>query len=295
MPQSSYSRGARGAQVRTIAGARELAQIYPAWLCDVWGVIHDGEKAFAPAAEALIRFRGQGGCVVLITNAPRPAGSVEAQLGAYSVSPDAYDAIVTSGDVTRALLAESTHDRVYHLGPDRDDEFFGDLDVRRVGLDDATAVVCTGLIDDEAEAPQDYAPLLADIRDRDLSFFCANPDLVVQRGDRLVPCAGALARLYGEMGGDVIIAGKPNAPIYEACMEEFAARRGKAVDRAEVLAIGDGIATDVEGAARQGVDALFVSGGIHGSEAGHDADGSPPALRDVENCSVVATLPRLVW
>ena len=291
MLQSSNHNGAQGARVPALTGVRELAQSHPAWLCDVWGVIHDGVKAFAPAVDALVRFREHGGCVVLITNAPRPAGSVVAQLRAFSVSPDAWDAIVTSGDVTCALLGESPHERVFHLGPPRDDEFFDGLDIRRVGLEDATAVVCTGLIDDEAEAPEEYVSVLTGYRERGLPFYCANPDLVVQRGDRLVPCAGALAKLYGEMGGEVIIAGKPHAPIYEACLRKFAARLDVPEDRKGVLAIGDGIVTDVEGAARQGIDALFISGGIHGSEMG---DGVP-AFQEVENCSVVATMPRLVW
>jgi HAD superfamily hydrolase (TIGR01459 family) len=245
----------------------ELTERYAAIFCDVWGVLHNGETAFAEAAAALTAARARGVAVVLITNAPRPYPEVVAQLDAIGVPREAFDRIVTSGDVTRHLIAEGPR-KVFHLGPDRDMTLYDGLDVETVEEFEASAVVCTGLFDDEVETPDDYAEMLQRIRSRNLPFVCANPDIVVERGDRLIWCAGALARDYTQLGGRTLISGKPHRPIYESAMEEAAAVLGRSLERKEVLAIGDGVLTDVKGGIDNGFDVLYVSAGIHARDYG---------------------------
>jgi len=252
--------------IEPVAGLRALAGRYDAVLCDIWGVIHNGVAAHPTAAEALRRFRGAGGAVVLVSNAPRPAEVIRPQLDGLRVPRDAYDAIVTSGDVTRRALRERATDAVHHLGPERDLPVFEGLALRFAPLDSADVVVCTGLLDDERETAEDYRPRLAAMRARDLPMFCANPDLVVERGGYLVPCAGAIAALYEAMGGTVHYAGKPHLPIYEASLERAAAAAGRPLEPARVLAIGDALRTDLAGALAFGVDALWIAGGIHAEE-----------------------------
>lgn len=238
---------------------------YDVLLCDVWGVLHNGIDAFPPAAAALQRAREKGVSVVLITNSPRPRRSVIEQLRAIGVPDTAYDRIVTSGDVTRELIRSGPR-RVFHLGPDRDFELYEGIDVELVEEFEADAVVCTGMFDDDTESPADYADMLQRFRSRNLPFICANPDIVVERGDRLVWCAGALARDYGQLGGRTLIAGKPHRPIYEAALAAAEELRGGAVDHARVLAIGDGMLTDVKGGEQYGLDVLYISGGIHAGD-----------------------------
>ena len=264
-------------------------------LCDVWGVVHNGERAFEGANAALRRARERGLAVVLITNAPRPCGSVEAQLAALGVPPDARDRVVTSGDVTRYLIRSAPR-RVFHLGPERDMVIYEGIDVDLVEEPDAQAVVCTGLFDDDTEAPEDYAPMLARLRSRDLPFICANPDIVVEKGDRLIFCAGALARDYGQLGGRTAIAGKPHRPIYEAALGAAGEVLGRPVTAAETLAIGDGVLTDLRGAETNGIDALYVSGGIHAGEYGDPQDPEPEKLAaflGTHGHHPVAVIPRL--
>lgn len=245
--------------------ARWFSERYRVWLCDVWGVVHDGVKANVAACDALERHRAQGGIVVLITNAPRPSRVIYPQLDSLRVSRDAYDTVVSSGDVTVELLAE-TSGSIFHLGPDRDLGLVEDAVARFGTLEEARAVLCTGLVDDAAESPQDYVALLQDMRARAIPMICANPDKVVRRGDSLIPCAGALADLYERMGGETVMAGKPFAPIYELALDRASAIAGRAIDRGEVLAIGDGLSTDAEGARRNGLDLLFIVDGIHEAE-----------------------------
>jgi len=242
-----------------------LAKPYALILCDVWGVLHNGVAAFPPAAEALVRARQQGKAVVLVTNSPRPGDLVEEQLRQIGVSEEAWDEVVSSGDVTRELIRNGPR-RVFHLGPDRDLPIYDGLDVELVEEFEASAVVCTGLFDDETETPDDYAEMLQRMRARDLPFICANPDIVVERGDRLIFCAGALARDYSQLGGRTMIAGKPHRPIYEAALVAAAQKLGRNVSPGETLAIGDGMLTDVKGAAGMGIDVLYVTDGIHLSE-----------------------------
>lgn len=248
----------------------DVADGYAVILSDVWGVIHNGVAAFAEASAALERAREAGKAVVLVTNSPRPGTDVEHQLDLLGVPRTAWDRLVSSGDVTRALIAEGPR-RIYHLGPDRDRGIYDGLDVETVEDFEASAIVCTGLFDDDAEEPADYADRLRAFRSRNLPMICANPDIVVERGDRLIWCAGALARDYALMGGRTLIAGKPHRPIYEAALKAAAEVLGRDVTRADALAIGDGILTDVKGAVDHGVDLLFVTGGIHAREyGGHD-------------------------
>jgi HAD superfamily hydrolase (TIGR01459 family) len=250
---------------------------YKALLCDVWGVVHNGVVSFPDAIAALSRARADGKTVVLMTNAPRPRREVEAQLQALGVPQSAFDAVVTSGDVTRALITDGPR-RIFHLGPDRDAALYDGLDVELVEEFEASGVVCTGLFDDRTERPEDYADMLRRMRARDLPFVCANPDIVVERGDRMIWCAGALARDYAQLGGRVSIAGKPYRPIYEAAVAAAAGLRGEALSHADVLAIGDGILTDIKGAAAYGCDVLFVTAGIHAHEYGGREGPDPERL-----------------
>jgi len=240
-----------------------LAATADAWISDVWGVFHDGLNPYPAAAEACVRFRAGGGTVVLVSNAPNPGTEVAAHLDSMGIPRAAYDAIVTSGDVTRVLISRFAGRTVFHLGPDRYLGTFDGLDVTRGPIASAAAIVCTGLFEDDHETPDDYRDMLADIRARNLPMICANPDIVVERGDRLVYCAGALAESYAALGGEVQYAGKPHPPIYARARELIAQARGAAVETARILAIGDGIKTDIAGAAAAGLRAVFIASALH--------------------------------
>lgn len=256
---------------KIISSLDAISNGYAGILCDVWGVVHNGVRAFGEATAALRRARQKGLAVVLITNAPRPHGPVEAQLAALGVPDDAWDRVVTSGDVTRDLIRSGPR-RIFHLGPDRDMTLYDGIDIDIVEEFEAQAVVCTGLYDDETETPDDYAEMLRRLRARNLPFVCANPDIVVERGDRMIFCAGALARDYGQLGGRTEIAGKPHSPIYDAALKAAGEVLGRPVSAKDVLAVGDGVLTDVKGAETNGIDVLYVSGGIHAGEYGDPQD-----------------------
>jgi HAD superfamily hydrolase (TIGR01459 family) len=264
-------------RVPLIDGLGAVADRYDAILCDVWGVLHNGRKAFRPASEALAAFRRRGGAVALITNAPRPNPPIREQILHFGVSPDAFDAVVTSGDVAIDLVAERREAPVHHLGPERDLALVDAAAARSgarprlVGIEDATYILCTGLFDDRVETPDDYADRLKRLAARGLTMICANPDLVVQRGEQLVYCAGALAEAYEALGGAAVYTGKPHPAIYHAALAAAATARGAPLAPARVLAIGDALRTDIIGARAVGLDALFVTAGIH-SEALHDED-----------------------
>jgi HAD superfamily hydrolase (TIGR01459 family) len=264
--------------IRQISGLGEISDRYDAILCDIWGVLHNGMTSFAPASDALTSFRRRGGAVVLITNAPRPSPPIRRQVLRLGVPPEAFDAIVTSGDVTVGLMAEQTGDRVLHIGPGRDLSLF-DAAAKATGgrpqlvaLESAQYALCTGLRNDESETPDDYEPELRAMAARGMTMICANPDIVIHRGDTLIYCAGALARRYEGLGGPVLYAGKPYPPIYERALALAERTRGGTIDASRLLAIGDGMKTDIAGAARAGLDALFVTGGIHRSLHGETAD-----------------------
>lgn len=283
--------------IPVIPSVSEIAAGYDAWLCDIWGVIHNGESAFAAAAAACRAFRERGGTVILITNAPRPAESVARQLARMGVDERAWDRIVTSGDITRGLLRENRDKSVFHLGPDRDKSIFDGAEPAFAGPEDAELVVCSGLYDDDTETPDDYAGLLEGLAKRKPPMICANPDIMVERGERLVYCAGALADVYEDLGGSVTYTGKPHPPIYERAIEVIAELRGAPVARERILAIGDGLKTDMAGAARAGLDALFVASGLHlsGGEGAAPDAAAIAGLFAQSDMRPVAAQSRLAW
>tara|TARA_R100001129_G_scaffold13438_3_gene8660 strand:+ start:7755 stop:8696 length:942 start_codon:yes stop_codon:yes gene_type:complete len=242
----------------------EVAANYDVVLCDVWGVVHNGVNPFPFAVQALEAWRAAGKTVVLITNSPRPGDGVIKQFDVIGVSTGAWDDIVTSGDVTRTLVSKGPK-KLFFIGPERDHAHFDGLGVELVGEDEAEAILCTSPYDDEVETPDDYTELLSRLVKRKLPFICANPDQVVERGDKLVYCAGALARVYEELGGETRVAGKPHSPIYAEALRRVEKLRGSTPNN-RVLAIGDGIATDISGAVGAGIDVLFIARGIHASE-----------------------------
>ncbi|WFU42519.1 TIGR01459 family HAD-type hydrolase [Bradyrhizobium sp. CB82] len=249
-----------------VESLRELVAGVDVVLSDIWGVVHNGLESFPEACEALHNFRQRGGTVVLITNAPRPADSVQRQLRKLGVADETYDAIVSSGDLTRLYVADHPGRKLFWLGPERDSSIHRGLDPVLAPLEEADYIVCTGLYDDETESAEDYRGMMLKARERKLTLVCANPDIVVERGDRLIYCAGAIAELYRELGGEVIFYGKPHRPIYERAMALAGERQGHQIDRRRVLAIGDSVRTDLTGAREFGIDCLFVTRGIHSEE-----------------------------
>jgi HAD superfamily hydrolase (TIGR01459 family) len=249
-----------------VESLREIVTGVDVVLSDIWGVVHNGLESFPEACEALRNFRQRGGTVILITNAPRPADSVQRQLRKLGVADETYDAIVSSGDLTRLYVADHPGRKVFWLGPERDSSIHRGLDAVLSPLDEADYIVCTGLYDDETESAEDYRGMMLKARERKLTLVCANPDIVVERGDRLIYCAGAIAELYRELGGEVIFYGKPHRPIYERAMALAGERQGHQIDRKKVLAIGDSVRTDLTGAREFGIDCLFVTRGIHSEE-----------------------------
>lgn len=276
-----------------------LAGGYDVLFCDVWGVVHNGLTAFLDACAALTKFRDAGGTVILITNAPRPGSAVMRILDRLAVPRSAYDAIVSSGDVTRGIVAARLSESVFHLGPQRDLPIFAGLDVRFAPLETADYVVCSGLFDDTAETVESYRATLAAMRARALFMVCANPDIVVERGETLVYCAGALADAYALLGGEVLYCGKPHAPIYEAALAKAASLRGgmpPPLNR--VLAIGDSVRTDLAGAASFGLDCLFVTSALHAEQYGSREAPDVEALNTMFNAAKVAPkaiIRGLVW
>src|SRR5262249_15261198 len=275
-----------------------LGGSYDVVFSDVWGVIHNGIAAFADACDALARFRAAGAAVVLITNAPRPSDVVARMLDRLAVPRPAYDAIVSSGDVTRGVIAGRAGQSVLQIGPERDHSIFDGLGVTSAPAETADYVVCTGLFDDERETADDYRDLLATVRARQLFMVCANPDIVVERGDRLIYCAGAIADLYAHMGGEVLYAGKPYAPIYDAAVAKATAQSKRDIPRRRVLAIGDSVRTDLQGAQAYGIHCLFVTAGIHAEELGDRNNPNAKALGEMfaaAGAMPKAVTRRLAW
>ncbi len=276
----------------TIAGS------YDAILSDVWGVVHNGVAAHPSAVEALYRYRQGGGRVVLITNAPRPSGPIIEMLDDLGVRRDAYDALVSSGDVTRTMLGPYRGQTLHYVGPpEENDGLFEGLDITLGSAEDARAVIVTDL-DDDDQTPDDYTDRVTLWLSRNLPMICANPDRVVEHGDRLIYCGGALADLYEARGGMVHMAGKPYRPIYDEALKAAERAAGHALERSRILAIGDSVRTDAIGAASAGLDLLFITGSIHAGEL--DAFGSPdPAairsLVEPSGARLKAFMPRLAW
>lgn len=265
---------------RILSSLAEVAARYDAVFCDLWGCLHNGHVPFPSAVEALRGFRAQGGKVVLLTNAPRPRGVVVAQLDRMGVPRDAWDLVVTSGDATQyALFSGAYGTKVGFIGAEKDESFFTDLPadmdpvaITRVPIPEAEVVLCTGLAHDLTETPEDYRLPLAQARNAGLTLLCANPDIIVDYGDKRLWCAGALAADYEKLGGRSMYFGKPHPPIYDL------ARRHLGLDEARILCIGDGLWTDVKGGLAEGLDTLYVTGGISAHEFGPTESPDPARL-----------------
>lgn len=245
-----------------------VAGRYDGLLCDVWGVVHNGIAAFDEAVDALCRYRATGRHVVLITNAPRSCQDVYPQLARLGVPRDAFDCVVTSGDVTAGLVQETPDTPLFHFGPARDHTILHGLTNPIVALSDARICLLTGPLDDGIETVDVYQSRLVEMRDNGVEMICANPDLVVRVANRLVICAGSIAQRYAELGGTVTFVGKPEAPIYDEALKRLAGLAGRTIPKSRLLAVGDGLATDIKGAAANGFDACFIAGGIHEDEIG---------------------------
>jgi HAD superfamily hydrolase (TIGR01459 family) len=245
-----------------LASIAELAATTDAWIVDIWGVMHNGERAYEAAADAARNFRAKGGTVVLLSNAPRPFVNVVPHLASLGVPADAYDAGITSGDVTRDMLRAWAGRRLLHIGPERDEPLLDGLDFTLAPAAEAEVVLCSGLYNDDTETPADYAETLETLAARRTPMICANPDILVERGHQLLYCAGALAQNYATKGGEVAYAGKPHLPVYERTLAEIGRLRGKPVERSRVLCIGDGVETDLAGAHAAGLRSVFVASPI---------------------------------
>jgi HAD superfamily hydrolase (TIGR01459 family) len=282
--------------IQILSGLHDIADAYDALVCDVWGVLHNGRAPFLAAADALRTFRERRGPVVLLSNAPRLVATLMKQFEHIGVPTDCFDAVVTSGVAARSELASRARGRklaMFHLGPERDRDVFEGLNVESVTAEEAEVVLCTGLFDDDHETPQDYAERLAQLKERSLTMLCANPDIVVQRGGQLVYCAGALAREYEKIGGEVIYFGKPHPAIYDLTLETIRKTSGRTVTR--VLAVGDGMATDLAGANAMGFDALFIAHGIHAAELGEMTHETLAQLFEKTGVRARAAMRELVW
>jgi HAD superfamily hydrolase (TIGR01459 family) len=273
---------------------QQFSERYPVWFCDIWGVVHNGVQPFEANVEGLSRHRKRGGIVVLVTNSPRSHLGVERQLAEIGVDPASHDRIVTSGDVTQELMRLHGGGKVFHLGPSRDHSIYEGTGVARVPAGEAHAILCTGLFDDVNDRLEDYDRLLDDLKSRGLAMICANPDKIVKKGDRILWCAGKLAELYAAKGGEVLMAGKPFAPIYGLSLQEARRIGGRNLERHEILAIGDGPETDIRGAADYGLDALLVAEGITDASLGLKA-AEDTVRRTVPNARIVATVHDLAW
>ena len=264
---------------RIIQRLSDVSDAYDAILCDLWGCYHNGIEPFPPAVRACSEFRRRGGRVILLTNAPRPGGSVQHFLDGMGAPRESYDAIVSSGGACQAAIAEGRFGRrIHYVGPDRDLHVIEDIGLCPAPLDEADAVLVAGFRDDRNEHPDDYAPEMAEWRRRGLPVLCANPDLVVDRGEERLWCAGSIAKAYGEAGGEVVYFGKPHAPIYEHCFAVLEQMAGGPVPRERIIAAGDGIGTDVAGGRAMGLDTIFVTGGLAAAELGPDPE-NPDAAR----------------
>jgi HAD superfamily hydrolase (TIGR01459 family) len=274
--------------IRSLA---DLAGRYDAVFCDLWGCLHNGKAAYPAAVAALQGFRKTGGKVVLLTNAPRPKSSVVKQLDDLGVPRDAWDIVVTSGDAAQmGMLSGAVGRKVHHIGAPKDEPFFTDFaddlaayaktqpPIARVALKDAEGIVCTGLKDDLSETPDDYRAALLLGKTLGLPMLCANPDIVVDFGHKRLYCAGALAELYEQMGGTAQYFGKPHPPIYDLARHRLA--DAAVPSDPQILCIGDGISTDIQGGMAEGLDTLFITGGLDAGHFGPDVENPDQALLD---------------
>jgi HAD superfamily hydrolase (TIGR01459 family) len=266
---------------RIIRSIAEIAGNYEALFVDLWGCYHNGITPYPSAVASLQAYRARGGLVILLTNAPRPAASVKRFLDRIAAPEDSYDGIMSSGAACQWALTHGHYGHRFHyVGPPRDLHMLTDLGLTDTPLDRADAILCAGLRDDMTESPAAYAAEISDWRARGLKLLCANPDLVVDRGEQRLYCAGALAQAYEQAGGEVVWFGKPHAPTYEQCFELLAELGGHKIPCGKVLAIGDGIRTDVRGALDYGLDVVFVTGGLSAAELGTDPEHPDQAKLD---------------
>ena len=270
-----------------------LAETSEAWIVDIWGVMHNGARAYAAAGDACRCFRAEGGIVVLLSNAPRPFAAVVPHMTSLGVDPNAYDTGVTSGDATREMIADWQSRPLLHIGPERDRGLFKGYDVRFSPPETAEVAICSGLYDDSKETPADYAGLLEGLRARRVPMICANPDILVERGEQLIYCAGALAADYEAKGGKVTYAGKPYAPIYDRTLREIAQLKGRPVAKENILCIGDGVETDLKGAYNAGFRSVFIASPIFLPD-GLSALALTNLFAD-RPFSPIAALPTLAW
>jgi HAD superfamily hydrolase (TIGR01459 family) len=271
-----------------------LAETADVWFLDIWGVLHNGITPFASCVDACFTFRKAGGHVVLVSNSPRPRAGVIKQLIGIGVDPAAYDDVITSGDVARALISKVAGQPILHIGPARDLPLFDGLGATLVPAADAATAICTGLYDDETETPDNYRDILAALLARDVPMICANPDIKAERGGKIIYCAGAIAQAYEQTGGTVHYAGKPYAPIYDAALEIAARLRGGAVGKDRVLAIGDGVATDIRGASTAGIRSIYIASGVNLAR-GVALDEAARFLFATEPAKPIAVMQKLVW
>ena len=258
--------------VQIVESFAEIAERYDAVFCDLWGCLHDGVVGLPEAIDAMRAFRGKGGKVVLVTNAPRPRADVAAQLETFQVPRDCWDTIATSGDSARvAMYRGIIGTKVWFMGQDYDMTFFeppaivdDPAPIERVSLEEAEGIACLGPFDPHAD-PDVNRPEFLYAKQKGLKLLCANPDIVVDRGERREWCAGALARLYSEMGGESLYFGKPHPPIYTLARQRLT-QLGASVPDSRILCIGDGILTDITGAQGEDLDSLFITGGLARAE-----------------------------
>lgn len=281
-------------EIPSLSSIAGLAAQSSIWFLDIWGVLHNGVTPFPKAVTACRTFRDGGGKVILVSNSPRRRDGVIRQLDQIGVPRTVYDDCVTSGDVSRVLIGEFKDKTIYHIGPERDLATFEGLGVERGGASEAVAAVCTGLFDDEHETPDAYVEILSTLKFQQLPMICANPDKTVLRGGRLIYCAGSIAAAYEQTGGIVHYAGKPYAPIYDAAFARAAALLGVMPERSNVLAIGDGIATDIRGAANAGVSPVFIAQGLHVA-AHEDLREAAAGLFKNERSKPAAIMRELAW
>ncbi len=257
-----------------IDGLSVLRNEYDALLCDVWGVIHNGVSLFPHVTECLENWQKSGGKVLLFTNAPRPAEIVKQYLDNLCLPKSTYDKILSSGDATQEILIERLNagQKCYFIGPSKDMDLFNNIDINFVEPHEADFVLITGLLDDSIQTPEDYKDIIKTLRIKNLPMICANPDKTVQIDDRIIYCAGAVAKLYEEEGGEVTWVGKPHTPIYTMGKAQLQTLTGK--ENPRILAIGDGYETDILGANQAQLDVMFVTGGLAkmlpNMETGHE-------------------------
>jgi HAD superfamily hydrolase (TIGR01459 family) len=280
--------------MQIISSIASLAPSADVWFLDIWGVLHNGHKPFAGAVDACLTFRKAGGHVLLVSNSPRPRVGVIKQLDEIGVDRGAYDDVITSGDVSRSLISAVTSAPILHIGPKRDQPLFDGLGVTFSDPAHAGVAVCSGLYDDETETAENYSVMLADLKTRNVPMICANPDIKAERAGKIIYCAGAIAQAYERVGGVVRYAGKPYAPIYAAAMEIAARLHGGALDKSRVLAIGDGVATDIRGASCAGIRSVFVASGVHVPRGVSVTDAAEKLFAD-EAVKPIALMTALVW